>query len=88
MGRSIGNVTTETENTSAPQSVEILIEGMHCGSCVALIEETLVEHDGVVAATVDLEAAKATIGFDPDLVEVAALAAAIEEAGYAATPVG
>jgi copper chaperone CopZ len=69
-------------------SVELVVEGMHCGSCVALIEETLAEHTGVTSASVDLESARAVVGFDPTQTDVAALTAAVAEAGYGATPVG
>ncbi len=61
---------------------------MHCSSCVALIEETLGEQVGVTSATVDLDAARAVVGFDPSQVGVDVLTAAVAEAGYAATPVG
>jgi len=73
---------------AAPASVELVIEGMHCGSCVALVEETLQEQDGVRSATVDLDAARAVVGFDPTLIDVDALTAAVAEAGYVATPAG
>lgn len=86
--RSIEDMATQNHDPSSttPASIEILIEGMHCGSCVALVEETLVEHEGVSTASVDLESGKATVGYDPALVEVVTLTAAIQEAGYAATP--
>jgi copper chaperone CopZ len=61
---------------------------MHCGSCVALIEETLLEQAGVRSATVDLDSARAVVGFDPTQIDVDALAAAVAEAGYAVSPVG
>jgi Cu+-exporting ATPase len=61
---------------------------MHCGSCVALIEETLAEQAGVTSAAVDLDAARAVVGFDPSQVDVDALTAVVAGAGYAATPVG
>jgi len=64
------------------------VEGMHCGSCVALIEETLGEQDGVTSATVDLDSARAVVGFDPARIDVGALTAAVAEVGYVATPVG
>ena len=88
MPRSIDEVTTQNQDPSstASASVEILIEGMHCGSCVALVEETLTEHDGVTEASVDLDSGLASVSYDPAAVEVATLTAAIQEAGYAATP--
>ena len=90
MPRSIARVSIQNQDSSGvtPASVEILIEGMHCGSCVALVEETLTEHDGVRSASVDLDAGKATIGYDPAVVDVSTLTAAIQEAGYAATTAG
>ena len=78
-----------TENPpTGPTSVELAVEGMHCGSCVALIQETLGEQDGVTSATVDLESARAVVGFDPSRIDVASLTAVVAEVGYAATPVG
>ena len=76
------------EEGAAPASVELAIEGMHCGSCVALVEETLQEQDGVRSAAVDLDAARAVVGFDPTVIDVGALTAAVAEAGYVATPAG
>ena len=60
---------------------------MHCGSCVALIEETLNEREGVTAALVDLDSSRAVIEYDPSALDVEEIRAAIAEAGYSATPV-
>ncbi len=67
-------------------TVVLAIEGMHCESCVALIEETLVEDLGVARASVDLESARATVAYDPALHTVDDLCAAVVAAGYEATP--
>ena len=73
---------------SAQIAVALLsVEGMHCGSCVALIEETLNERGGVTAASVDLDSARAVIEYDPSTLDVEEIRAAIAEAGYSATPV-
>jgi len=69
-------------------SAQLRVEGMHCGSCVALIEETLTEQTGVRAASVDLESALAVVEYDPALVSPDRLRATIVEAGYSATMVG
>jgi copper chaperone CopZ len=61
---------------------------MHCGSCAALIEETLAEQAGVTSASVDLDTARAIVEYDPAQLEVDDLAAAVAEAGYSAAPVG
>lgn len=61
---------------------------MHCGACVALIEESLTERPGVSAASVDLDSARALVHFDPSRMDPDDLRAIITEAGYPATVVG
>ncbi len=73
---------------AASATAELAVVGMHCGSCVALIQESLVEHDGVAEASVDLDSGRAVVRYDPDLVGVDALRAIVADAGYSATPVG
>jgi P-type Cu+ transporter len=60
---------------------------MHCSSCTALIEESLVDHPGVASASVDLDSGEAVVRFDPAEVGIAQLAAVIAEAGYTAAAV-
>ena len=67
-------------------SIEFHVEGMHCGSCVANVQESLEAQPGVGSATVDLDAARAVVTFDPSTIDVDALAAVVAEAGYVATP--
>jgi len=84
-----GGVTSSgTPETDAQIAVaQLTVEGMHCGSCVALIEETLNEREGVTAALVDLDSARAVIEYDPSTLDVEEIRAAIAEVGYSATPV-
>ena len=74
--------------TGSTATAEFGVAGMHCGACVALIEEALTERAGVRSAAVDLDSGRATVGYDPSLLGVDELRATIEEAGYPATPVG
>jgi len=60
----------------------LTVEGMSCGHCEQTVEEALREVEGVTDATADHEAEQVTVDGD---VEVAALVAAVEEAGYTAT---
>ena len=61
---------------------------MHCGSCVALIEETLNEREGVTGRPWSTSTPHApVIEYDPSTVNVEEIRAAIAEAGYSATPV-
>ncbi len=78
-----------TPDTSGVQIAvaQLTVEGMHCGSCVALIEETLNEREGVTAALVDLDSGRAVIEYDPSTLDVEQIRAAIAEVGYSAAPV-
>ena len=64
----------------------LALSGMHCGSCVALIEETLTECPGVTEAVVDLTSATANVTFDPYATAVEDLCAAVIQEGYGAVP--
>ena len=73
---------------SGVATVELAIEGMHCGSCSALIEETLTEQPGVLDASVDLDAARAVVRFDDGRLGTNDLVGLVSGAGYEATVVG
>jgi copper chaperone CopZ len=79
--------STGQSGTDHRATVELAVVGMHCGACVALIEESLTEQMGVIGASVDLESTRAVVDYDPSLVDLDALLATVAEAGYAATPV-
>lgn len=73
-------------SATALAEVALQIEGMTCASCVARVEKALLKVPGVSSAAVNLATEKATVHAPPS-VPVAALTAAIEKAGYAATEV-
>lgn len=60
------------------------IAGMHCASCVRVLEHALAKIDGVDQATVNLATEKATVTFDPAKVNDQNLATAIANVGYKA----
>src|SRR3954451_1219444 len=64
-------------------SVDLLVGGMTCASCVARVEKKLNRLEGV-EATVHLATASARVRFDPDLVEPATLVQTVERTGYTA----
>jgi copper chaperone CopZ len=84
-GSSDGQGSDRAGRGDGATTAELTVEGMHCGACVALIEESLAEQSGVRAASVDLEAARAVVHYDPSLVGPDDLCATIAEAGYSAT---
>lgn len=72
------------EIDSKKQRISMKIEGMHCASCVATIEKTLLAKDGVIKATVSLLDEKAVVEYDPDSVNRADLEIAVDTTGYRA----
>jgi P-type Cu+ transporter len=63
--------------------IELPITGMTCASCANRIERKLNKLDGVTAS-VNYATEKATVSYDPEAVEPAALVGAVESAGYQA----
>jgi len=68
-------------------AVVLDVVGMHCQSCAALIEETLVRDPGVHRVVVDLDAGRASVVFDPAAVSVSDVCDAVIGVGYAAVPI-
>lgn len=60
------------------------IAGMHCASCVRVLEHALAKIDGVSQATVNLATEKATVTVDPTKVDDRQLASAVANVGYKA----
>jgi copper chaperone CopZ len=55
---------------------------MTCGNCARTVEKKLAATAGVTKATVDLQAASATVEYDPARVTPDALASAVRSLGY------
>lgn len=64
------------------QRMSMRIEGMHCASCVATIEKSLLNQDGVIKATVSLLDEKAIIEYDQERVDRIVLEKTVESTGY------
>ncbi len=60
------------------------IKGMHCASCVLVLEKSLKGVDGVAQANVNLATEKATVEYDPNKVTDKELASAVSNVGYQA----
>jgi copper chaperone CopZ len=61
------------------------VTGMTCGHCVASVTEEVSKVAGVTAVEVDLATGQVTVAADSPL-DDAAVAAAVDEAGYALSP--
>lgn len=82
--------TTEARSGEEPggaighdsQEAVLPITGMTCANCVATVERTLRKTAGVEEAGVNYASERATVRFDPALVTLEEMAAAVERAGY------
>ncbi|WP_083214492.1 heavy metal translocating P-type ATPase [Burkholderia stabilis] len=74
---------TEPLASSALQTIELSVDGMHCGGCTGRVQRALAAVPGVVEATVDLDAHAATVTAQ-ETVEPGQLVDAVAEAGYRA----
>ena len=70
------------EIDSNKQRMSLRIEGMHCASCVATIEKTLLSQDGVSKASVSLLDEKAIIEYSSESLDRSALEKAVNSTGY------
>jgi copper chaperone CopZ len=77
-------MATEIASPTANETAEVTLPvvGMTCASCVNRIERFLSRADGVDVATVNLATERATVRFDPALIDRAGIVSAIESAGY------
>ena len=69
-------------------TAQLVVSGMHCESCAALIKEVLAEQPGMLAARVDLANERAEVTFDDGVTDLGAVQSAITELGYGVSPAG
>jgi len=65
------------------KEVQFSVSGMKCNGCVTKVRETLTNFPGIVDAEVDLKVGTAVVKGD---VDPEAVAKALTDAGYPATP--
>ncbi len=71
-------------NSLQPTKKTYPIKGMHCASCVRVIEHAVKKIDGVTDCSVNLATEQATVTFDPKKVTKDNIASAIANVGYRA----
>lgn len=67
------------------ETLQMNIEGMHCGGCATGIQMVTEQIDGVSSVFVDLDGKKGTWEIDPAKVTADKIIGAISELGYKAT---
>jgi len=73
--------------TEDREEATFAVTGMTCASCAAVIEKVVGKLDGVGEVAVNLASEKMRASFDPAVVKVADIVAAVERAGYGAMPI-
>jgi len=68
--------------TDAPSEITLPVIGMTCASCVNRIERFVSKSAGVTEANVNLATERATVRFDPAVIDRRGIVAAVEAAGY------
>ena len=76
-------VSTATNGVSR---VELYLEGVHCGSCVWLVERVPLVVPGVIRAELDVRRSRATIEWDAGATPLSSIARALDTLGYPSHP--
>lgn len=70
----------------ADNELFLLVDGIHCGSCIQKIERTLNSLTGVVRARVNMSTGRVVVGWNGDELDPSRIVAAIDAIGYRAVP--
>ena len=71
---------------ATPQTVVLDVKNMTCALCPITVKSALGKVPGVADTKIDLATMTATVKFDPDKANVAALVKATTNAGYPSIP--
>ena len=81
--RIVGSLTTGYNPAlGGPVSVEVPVVGLYCANCIATVERSLGDVDGVESARVNLGVSRAHVTYDPARADLGSIAAAVRKAGY------
>jgi Cu2+-exporting ATPase len=75
------------DNGDGTASLTLLVDGLHCGACVWLIEQVLLRQPGVIAARVSLSTRRLTLRWEQSLTDATRLANLVETLGYQLVPI-
>jgi copper-transporting P-type ATPase V len=80
--RARASAPSTPEDGATPERLELSVEGMTCASCAARVERVLARQTGVGEARVNFAANRATVLYDPQMVNVSELKHAVAHIGY------
>lgn len=84
--RLLAPFTTWPDGPGGAALSQFQVAGMHCGACAGIIEAALLKLPGVQAATVNAASARLGLTWQPSRIALADVFAALQAAGYQATP--
>jgi len=64
--------------------IQLHIKGMTCASCVAHVEKGIKKRDGIEIATVNLATERATVSYDPKIIDSDMIIQSVKDSGYSA----
>ncbi len=67
------------------KTLKLQIDGMNCEHCIAAVENSLKELDGIISATASLQDNQALVEYEPDKVSSMHMIVATTNAGYPST---
>jgi Cu+-exporting ATPase len=82
----VAEAIERTGFTVPSETLALSIEGMTCASCVGRVERALGKIPGVAGASVNLATEQAQVTAPAGVLDMAALVATVERAGFGATP--
>ncbi len=68
--------------TRAAQTAVVPVRGMHCGGCERTVSDAVRAIPGVDSAEADFVAEEIAVTFDPGRTDLAAIRAAVGDAGF------
>jgi P-type Cu2+ transporter len=84
--RLLAPFTTWPEGPDGAALSQFQVAGMHCAACAGIIEAVLLKLPGVQAASVNAASARLGLSWQPARIALADVFAALQAAGYQATP--
>jgi len=70
------------EKAKKPQKMRIHVTGMTCTTCAATVEKALAEKQGIEQAQVNFASETASVEYDPEKIDLAAIKDSISQVGY------
>src|SRR5437773_2991876 len=76
----------QSPTRSSIDEAALSVEGMHCASCISTVERAVRSVGGVESCDVNFARGRAVVRFDSNRTDASAIAKAISDSGYQASP--